>query len=226
MNHEGHRKRLRDSFKKGGIEPFSDHNVIELVLFYAIPRKDTNLIAHELIERFGSVSGVFDAPFEELLKVDGIGENCATLIKMFPAVGRRYLTDKYDKPEFESVEALGDYCVSLFTGETVEKAYLLCYDARNRMIKSVLIAQGSLSTVNLDKRRMMEAVVINSTVSVILTHNHPNGAAAPSSADVRSTREISNLMREVSVNFADHIIVADKEYFSMRSHVNFIDMFY
>lgn len=225
MTHDGHRERLRDSFLIGGLEPFSEYNILELVLFYSIPRKNTNEIAHELLDRFGSLSAVFDAPYEELIKVDGIGKNCATLIKMFPEVSRAYFKDKYNIDELGDVNATGNFCVSLFSGESVEKAYLLCIDSKNRILKSALIAEGSLVTVKLDKRKIMETVVRNNTASVILTHNHPNGVAVPSSADVTATREIALLMREISVKLVDHIIVADKEYFSMSNHVKFIDMF-
>lgn len=223
--HEGHRQRLKQSFLTGGLEPFSPHNVLELILFYALPRKDTNKIAHELLDRFGSLSAVFDAPVEELTKVDGIGENCAVLIKLFPAVSRTYLMDKQSIPELDDIESVGNYCVSLFMGEVTEKAYLLCFDSRNRLLNCILLSEGSLSTVNLDKRRLIEAVIRNNTTGVVLTHNHPNGVAAPSSADVDSTRSTARLLREISVKFLDHIIVADGEYFSMMKHPNFTDIF-
>lgn len=223
--HEGHRARLKQSFLTGGLEPFSPHNVLELILFYALPRKDTNKIAHALLDRFGSLSAVFDAPVEELVKVDGIGENCAVLIKLFPAVSRTYLMDKQSITEFDDVESVGNYCVSLFIGEVTEKAYLLCFDSRNRLLNRIMLSEGSLSTVNLDKRRLIEAVIRNNTSSVILTHNHPNGVAAPSRADVESTRSISHLLREISIKFLDHIIVADNDYFSMMNHLNFVDLF-
>lgn len=225
MMHDGHRKRLRESFLKGGLEPFSDYNVIELILFYAIPRKDTNDTAHNLLETFGSLSGVLDASIDDIKQVDGIGVSGALLIKLFTAVSKRYFLDKQKKPELDDVEAIGEYCVSLFTGDTVEKAYLLCFDSKNRLQNRVFIAEGSLVTVKIDKRKIMEAIVRNNTVKLILTHNHPNGLAIPSSADVRATREIANLMREVSANLIDHVIVADKEYFSMSNHVRFIDLF-
>lgn len=225
MMHDGHRKRLRENFLKGGLEPFSDYNVLELILFYAIPRKNTNDTAHNLLETFGSLSGVLDASIDDLKQVDGIGENGALLIKLFLAVSKRYFLDKQGKPELEEVKAIGEYCVSLFTGETVEKAYLLCFDSKNRLQNSVLIAEGSLVTVKIDKRKIMEAIVRNNTVKLILTHNHPNGLAVPSSADVRATREIADLMREISANLMDHVIVADKEYFSMSNHVRFVDLF-
>lgn len=223
--HEGHRARLKQSFLTGGLEPFSPHNVLELILFYALPRKDTNPIAHALLDRFGSLSAVFDAPVEELMKVDGIGENCAVLLKLFPAVSRTYLMDKQSIPELDDTETVKNYCVNLFVGEVTEKAYLLCFDSRNRLLNCILLNEGSLSTVNLDKRRLIEAVIRNNTTGVVLTHNHPNGVAAPSKADVESTRSISYLLSEISVKFLDHIIVADNDCFSMMSHVNFVDLF-
>lgn len=222
---DGHRERVRESFLKGGLKQFSEYRALELVLFYSIPRKDTTDLAHNLVDHFGSLSAVFDAPISELLEFEGVGESSAILIKLFPEIYKKCLAEKNELTVLESTEALGDFCVSLFASETVEKAYILCFDCKNKLINKILVAEGSLSTISLDKRRLMEAAVRNSTVSVVLTHNHPNGVAAPSAADVKATRDVRGLMNSISIKFADHIIVADGGYFSMSGHVKFFDLF-
>lgn len=222
---EGHRERLKDTFVAGGIDPLSKYNVMEMILFYAIPRKDVTAIAHDLIDKFGSLSKVFDASIEDLMSVGGVGRHCAILIKLFPEVSRRYLEDKNGEPTLDDEASVKRYCLSIFSGETVEKAYLVCFDSRGKFIRKVLIAQGSLTMVDFDKRRLMEAIVRHSAKSVVLVHNHPSGVTAPSRPDVESTGAIARLMQELSVDFVDHLIVADNDIFSMRQHVNFTHMF-
>ena len=145
--HEGHRQRLKNRFNETGLDSFEDHNILELLLFYSIPRKDTNEIAHNLLEHFGTLRGVFDAEFEELLNVNGIKENSATLIKMIPAIAREYLASKHGKnKKFDTAEKLGDFLVDKYFGETREIVYAVFLNNSFEVLATVNIHEGTVNS--------------------------------------------------------------------------------
>lgn len=141
--HDGHRERLKARYLEHGLDNFNDINVLELLLFYAIPRADTNLIAHELLNRFGSLSGVLEASIQELQNVSGIGENSALLLSLIPQVSRRYMIDK-TKPQkkINSASAAGKYFMPIFMYERDEVLYMLCLDSQKCVICCQLISRG------------------------------------------------------------------------------------
>ena len=156
--HDGHRKRLKARFIKSGLDDFEPHNVLELVLFYSVPRKDTNPIAHRLINRFGSLSAVLDAKPEELMKVDGITENTAVLISMLPAIARKYLEDKVEVVNsVEGFSDVGAYLMPKFVGRTVETVMLASLDNKNRIISCTIVAEGENDKAIPDLSRAGEA---------------------------------------------------------------------
>jgi DNA repair protein RadC len=212
--HSGHRERVKESFRKTGFEGFSDINVLEMVLFYSVPRKDTNELAHRLLDEFGSLSGVFDAPYEMLIKVKGISPNTATHIKMMKEVYKRYEKDRYTgkKTILNNSEASGEYCVSLFHGETEEKLYVILLDSSNAVIKYSLISQGTVNRAEIDVRKIIEQTVTSHAVGAIITHNHPYGVAAPSADDINATQVIANALQSINVRLRDHIIVCGSDY--------------
>lgn len=214
--HEGHRDRLRQRFLREGLDQFEPHNVLEFLLFYAIPRQDTNEIAHRLIEAFGSLSAVFDASVEDLTRVGGVGLNTAVLIKLMPAVNRRYLEDRALRGfDAFSSHACGELLVSKFNGVTVERVLLLCMDNRGRVLHCAVVSEGTQSMVDISNRRIVETALRYNASCVVLGHNHPNGVPAPSQSDVETTRALARLLRSMDIRLYDHIIVADGEYFSM-----------
>ena len=220
--HDGHRDRLKRRFLQEGMEQFEPHNVLELLLFYSIPRQDTNETAHRLIDTFGSLSAVFDASVEDLVKVEGVGMNTAVLIKLVPAVNRRYLEDRALRGMHAiSSEACGERFVSKFNGVTVERVLLLCMDNQGRVLHCASISEGTQSMVDISNRRIVEAALRHNASCVVLGHNHPNGVAVPSTTDVETTRVLARLLRSMDIVLYDHIIVADGEYFSMAKCNNF-----
>ncbi len=216
--HDGHRKRLKARFVKSGLDDFEAHNVLELLLFYSVPRKDTNPLAHRLINRFGSLSGVFDAKPEDLIKVDGVTENTAVLISMIPQIARKYLEDKADVVGVISGFAdIGSYLMPRFVGRTVETVMLAALDNKNKIISCSIVAEGENDRANLSKRRVMEEAIRVGATRVILAHNHPRGFAMPSKEDIFLTEEIYSLLRSVGIELVDHFILAEDDFVSLAA---------
>lgn len=216
--HDGHRKRLKARFIKSGLDDFEPHNVLELVLFYGVPRKDTNPIAHRLINRFGSLSAVLDAKPEELMKVDGITENTAVLISMLPAIARKYLEDKVEVVNsVEGFSDVGAYLMPKFVGRTVETVMLASLDNKNRIISCTIVAEGENDKANVSKRKVMEEAMRVGATRVILAHNHPRGFAMPSNEDIFLTEEIYSLLKSVGIDLVDHLIFAEDDFVSLAA---------
>ena len=216
--HDGHRKRLKARFIKSGLDDFEPHNVLELVLFYGVPRKDTNPIAHRLINRFGSLSAFLDAKPEELMKVDGITENTAVLISMLPAIARKYLEDKVEVVNsVEGFSDVGAYLMPKFVGRTVETVMLASLDNKNRIISCTIVAEGENDKANVSKRKVMEEAMRVGATRVILAHNHPRGFAMPSNEDIFLTEEIYSLLKSVGIDLVDHLIFAEDDFVSLAA---------
>ena len=216
--HDGHRIRLKHRFIKTGLDDFEPHNVLELLLFYSVPRKDTNPLAHRLISRFGSLSAVFDAKPEELMKVEGVTENTAVLLSMIPQMARRYLEEKADVVNVAGgVVALGEYFLPRFVGRTVEPVMLAALDNKNKIISCAIVAEGETDNAKISKRKIMEEAIRAKATRVVLAHNHPMGFAVPSAEDVYMTGEVFELLKSVNIELIDHIIVAEDDFVSMAA---------
>ena len=216
--HEGHRKRMKERFIKSGLDDFAPHNVLEFLLFYSIPRGDTNPIAHRLIDAFGSLSGVFDATPEELMKVSGVGESTAILISMIPQMARKYLEDKADTVNVVGgCGDIGAYLLPKFVGRTNEALMMVSIDNKNKVISCSVVAEGTVDSAKVSRRKVMEEAMKVKATRVILAHNHPRGVAVPSAEDVAMTREIGRLFAQVGIELVDHIIIADDDYVSMAA---------
>lgn len=216
--HDGHRERLKDNFKKNGLNSFNDVNALELLLFYAIPRKDTNEVAHALLERFGSLSAVFQASVPELCDVKGIGESAALLITMLPQMVRRcsVLDTEKEITVINSSKTAGAYFVPRFAYEPNELALMVCLDSKKRVIGCYELGRGVINSVNFSIRKLTEIALSNKASSVILAHNHPDSDASPSTADTMMTDQIYKALRLVDITLDDHIIVAGDRYNSLR----------
>ena len=211
--HRGHRQRLRARFLREDIDHFDEHTIIELLLFFGIPYKDTNAIAHALLDRFGSVSGVLDARYEQLLTVDGVGENAATLIKLIPSLARVYLSQKDDVTgAMDNVEKLGRMLVSRYRGVNVETVYLLLLDNAYRMISMEKVHEGSVNSAQISMRRLAELALVNNAAMVVLAHNHPSGLPIPSSEDIHTTASLSLMFDQIGAPMLEHIVVAGEGY--------------
>lgn len=216
--HEGHRKRMKERFMKSGLDDFAPHNVLEFLLFYSIPRGDTNPIAHRLIDAFGSLSGVFDATPEELMKVSGVGESTAILISMIPQMARKYLEDKADAVNVVGgCGDIGAYLLPKFVGRTNEALMMVSIDNKNKVISCSVVAEGTVDSAKVSRRKVMEEAMKVKATRVILAHNHPRGVAVPSAEDVAMTMEIGRLFAQVGIELVDHIIIADDDYVSMAA---------
>lgn len=214
--HAGHRKRLKERFLMSGLDSFPDHNVLELLLFFGKAQGDTNETAHRLMEAFGSFSGVFDASYEELIKVKDVGPVTATLIKLIPAMGRRYLDDKNTIGTLVAgTESCGKFLLPKFIGEMSELVYLLCLDNKNKVLGCPLVCRGDVVGVDFTPRRVVEEALKLSATAVVLAHNHPRGHALPSEHDITTTRELFDTLARVNIRLLDHIIVSGEEFVSL-----------
>ncbi|MBR6311420.1 MAG: DNA repair protein RadC [Oscillospiraceae bacterium] len=221
--HEGHRERLRAQFRKSGLDSFNDHTALELLLCYAIPRADVNVLAHRLIDTFGDLAGVLGASQEELCKVKGVGERTAALIALAPAIVRKSaISRNLDESDriLNSSEKAGEFIKPYFMGARDEIVYELTLDNKCRLINVRKLAEGEPNCADLSTRHLVENALRDNASCVILAHNHPSGVAIPSHSDLRSTEQASAALKTVGVRLLDHIIVAEEDYVSLaRSSV-------
>lgn len=207
--HKGHRQRLRAKYMKNCGVDMDDHQLLELLLFYSVPLKDTNDTAHLLLNRFGSVKGVFDADIHELMSIDGIGENSAILVKLIASLMSRYSLCEVDlRKPIKTFSDISNYLSSLYIGESNETVYLLLFNNSMRLLKTELLFRGSVNDVSLNTRMLVEAAYNYKASYVILAHNHPGGIAVPSSEDIELTYRLSRAMACVGIDFIDHFVVA------------------
>lgn len=221
--HSGHRQRLKQLFCQSGIEGMSDVMCLELLLFYGIARRDTNPIAHALLERFGSLSGVLEAPPELLQQVPGISEHAALLLHLIPAMSRRYLMDRAGQETIlDSTTRCGEYLKPRFFGAREEQVYLLCLDAKCKVLDCRLISRGSVNAADISVRKIVEVALSVNATSVVLAHNHTSGIALPSREDEATTRRLEMALDAVGIQLVDHIIVADDDFVSMADSGFFV----
>lgn len=216
--HDGHREKKRRQFLDHGLDSFADHEALELLLFYAIPRRDTNVTAHRLLKKFGTLDGVLSAPVEELCQVEGVGETAAALLKLVPQVYRRArLSAARQETILNSTRLAGDYLLCLFIGEThTEVLYQLCLDRKGKLLACRKVGTGGVSAVSVDIRKIVENALLTGASDVILAHNHPSGVALPSEDDYAATYQVREALRTVGVRLTDHIVVSDNDYVSMK----------
>ena len=217
--HSGHRQRLRDRFLKHGLDSLEDHTALELLLCYAIPRKDVNRLAHELMERFGSLSAVLDADQDALEQVPGMGENAAALLRLIPAMNRRYLMDRSKNGkqlDLRTTEETGAFFLRLFYGSGEERVYAAFLDERCRLLDCREMFRGGISYTPVQVRKLVETAIKLKAMNIVLAHNHPDGYAVPSQADKESTLALRNALSAVQLRLVDHIIVAGEEFVSME----------
>ena len=215
--HAGHRQRLKERFLKDGLDGFDEHQVLELLLFYAIPQRDTNEIAHELINRFGSLVKVLDATPEELAQVKYVGDNAATLFQLITAVARYYqVSCAMQEQILNTINDCGRYLVPFFYGMTKETVFLLCLDAKCKVLACEKVGEGSVNSAGVPIRKVVEMALKANATQVILAHNHPSGLAIPSGEDVQTTKRLALALDAVEIGLVDHIVVADGEWVSIR----------
>lgn len=219
--HHGHRKRMKTAMLNSGLDGLNSHQILELLLFYGIPNGDTNPVAHELINQFGTLRGVLEADYSELVSVKGIGDNAASLIKFVQMLSGRYLRDSSfdgDTCRFTDTDALRRYYEGAFLGVKQEQMRAMVVDDELYMIREKLIMEGTTGKIEYNARKFIDFVVKNDCNRVIIAHNHPIGSAAPSKADVAATTELYKILKKCDITLLDHIIVAKTGSLSMRSY--------
>lgn len=213
--HDGHRQRMRQRFEQQGDDGFHDHELLEMLLSCALPRVNTNPITHELLQTFGSVTGVLDAPSAELMKVPGIGPNAAMLLRLLPGLCRRYYSEQQNHVILDSSEKCGAYLTPRFIGRRVETVFLVCTDAKCRVLGCQLLHAGSVNSAEVNSRKVVETALRFNAAAAVLAHNHPGGMALPSQEDLSTTQRLQQALAAVGVRLLDHIIVADGDFVSL-----------
>lgn len=225
--HEGHRRRVKAEFLENGFsENTPPHKFLEMLLFYSIPRRDTNALAHMLLEEFGTLAGVLDAPAEELIKIPGITENTAVLLKLVVPVARKYQSDKQSaKNSYESIDEICEFLLSKYFGFNEEIFSVTSLSLNGRILGFDIISSGETNAVAVSSRKVIETVLKRGASCVIISHNHPGGPALPSGEDIQVTRALKEALSHVNVKLADHVIIADGDYVSLANSRGFEEIF-
>lgn len=213
--HDGHRERIKESFLKQNEDALNDLNILEMLLFYSIPRRDTNELAHRLIDSFGSLRAVLDAPESDICAVEGIGQNTAVFMKLVRTAAKRYAEPVNEHPRcITGTEDAAKYLMPYLRFERQEKAMILCLDTRNAVLACRELNKGTVNRVNISVRQIVEIAVRCGASSVIMAHNHPDGYALPSREDKAITAEVFRALEIVQIPLVDHIIISGNDYVS------------
>lgn len=214
--HSGHRQRVKERYSREGLESFEQHQALELMLFYCIPQRDTNEIAHRLIKRFGSIRKVLSACPKELEQVEGVGKNAACFLSLFSAVESYCrIQESKELSILSDIEQCGKYLARFFHNKKNETVYLLCLDAKCMVLDCRKVCEGSVNSASISIRKVVDMALTANATSAVLAHNHPSGMALPSSEDIETTKRVARALQMVDVTLSDHIIVAEDEYVSL-----------
>lgn len=226
--HKDHRKKVKERFFECGFTGMPDHNILEAILFLGIPQKDTNPMAHELINTFGSLSAVLEAKKSDLMKIKGMTENAAFAIMSYLPVNRRYIESlQKKKPVFETKDEIVEFLRPLFFEKnTLERVFVLCFDSKNRLIICRNICDGDISSAFFDVRELTRIVLEVNAQRIIIAHSHPHGVALPSPEDVTITKYVYEMMKFIKVQLDDHLIVTDTGYMSMAKNRRYTHIFH
>ena len=213
--HDGHRERMKQRFLEHGLDNFSEHEVLELLLYYAIPRGDVNPLAHRLLDQFGSLCAVMDADPAELKRVPGVGDKTAALLHLMPPLFRRYRLSGHTEMIFDSSAKAGNYLIDYYISHVNELITMMMLDNSCRLLSVKTLAEGDPRSVQINYRTMLSEILRCNATNVILAHNHPGGLCVPSRADFIETRQVRDQLHRIGVRLADHIIVAGEEWTSV-----------
>ncbi len=215
--HKDHRARMRKKFVDNGFEGFADHEILEMLLYYSVPRRNTNPLAHKILDKYKTLANVFDAPPEELMREVGVSEVTATLLSMVPKLSKVYETSKWNRMVcLSDVETLGRYAISMFKDKINEEFALICLDSNRRVHWSGIIVKGTIDRTEAYPRLVVNEALKHNATNVVFVHNHPGGTLAPSVADKEATDNLVGVLRGIGIKVLDHIIVSGNRYFSMQ----------
>ena len=215
--HKGHRQRMLKKYTEHGIDCFEEHEILEILLFSAYTRRNTNDIAHDLIKRFGSLEGVLNAGYENLCDVENVGPNAAAMISFFRDFAVRHSTLDHSGVVLNNSTVLRSFCHDLLRGHTIEVAHALYLDSSYTLISESQVSRGVTNKVEFDMKQIVAKAIKNKCDHVVIVHNHPGGVLAASVADVAATRRTANALKELGIELVDHIIVNEESAYSMRA---------
>lgn len=219
--HEGHRSRLRKAYQRNGIEGMADHQVLELLLTYALPRVDVNPLAHRLLDRFGSLEQVLSARPDQLRQVQGIGEATAVFLSLLGQVDRRILLQRFSGqgklPVLATPSSLGGYMLALGLNDRYETLRLVCLNRKYELIYEGVVSSGSLTEVLADPRLILETALVHKACFIALSHNHPSGDVSPSREDEAAARRMVAAAEAVGIGVADQFILGRAAVYSFHS---------
>ncbi|MCL2235237.1 MAG: hypothetical protein FWB98_02215 [Defluviitaleaceae bacterium] len=208
-DYAGHRMRLRERFIKAGLEAFSTHEVLEFLLFYAIPRRDTKGIARKAIKEYGGLAELLEASPEDIMRRTGLTENTAVFLSLMPQLAKRYQLEKNTETiKLEDSHRLREYTKVLFIGAIVECFYIICMDANYNLRAAEMVFEGDIHEIPMYPRKILERVLAHRTVNLVLAHNHPSGNKTIPTVDFETTKTLAKILEPFNVTIVDHIIVA------------------
>ena len=210
---------MRERYMRHGLGSFEDHEVLEVLLYYAIARRDTNELAHRLLSEFGSLDLLFDADPMDTVKIAGMTDRAAVLVSMVPALSGRYQNSRYSKKsELNSSDKIGEFAVSLFAGKSYECFHIICLDNRKQLIAAPMVSEGTVNEAPVYPRRAAKEALKYNAVSVVLAHNHPSGELTPSESDRDVTGQIASALSPLEIDVLDHVIIGNGRYYSFAEH--------
>lgn len=224
--HLGHRERMKTKLLQIGLDKFQEHEMLEILLFFGIPYKDTNIIAHKLLRKFGSLAGVLDASVEDLLQINGMTKNAAILLHSMPSFFREYKKSKTNtKRPIINIEDILPLLEANLQYREMECLYVICLNASQRIIAVLETGVAELSSVLLSPRAIVDIALRYKAVNIIIAHNHPSGNALPSDSDIALTIDLKHMLKGIDVELVDHIIIAENKAYSfyLRSEITSTD---
>lgn len=224
--HVGHRQRMKSRLLRDGLDGFGSHEVLEVLLYYALPYRDTNELGHRLVERFGSLRGVLEAEYADLIRLEGITPHVATLIVFCGQLARRYMREQYEVGRLlYTVEDYGNCVLPWFVGEKVESVVLVSMDNRCRVLNTTRIFTGSVNSTQFSFRGVVQQALQDNATQIVLAHNHPSGHACFSKADVATTMRCIEVLAPLNIRLVDHLVVSEDDYVSMASTPELAELF-
>jgi DNA repair protein RadC len=224
--HSGHRSRVRGRYMSEGLDGFADHQVLEFLLFYCYARKDTNELAHKMLDEFGSLSNLFESDPGEIAERCSVSENVAVLLSLVPSLSRRYFSDRWTgRKPLDTSKKAGEFACSLFAGKNLECFYVFCLDNKRALIHAAKVFEGTVNETTVYPREIVSTALKYKALAVILAHNHPSGILTPSRNDVEATKKLIKALETVNITVIDHIVAAGDKYFSF-SEKRTLPLFY
>jgi DNA repair protein RadC len=216
---KGHKKRIREKYRKGGLNGFHSYEVLELILSYSLVRKDTKKMAKDLLDRFGNITNIFNAPLKTLTEVEGVGQRTAVLLKLFKDVGDFYRReDVLAKEKIKSPQDVYDYLEFRYKGMHIEEFIVVYLDSAHRVIEVKPLFTGTINKSVVYIRELIKEVLDLKSSALILAHNHPSGNLKPSEQDIRVSKKIKKALSYIEVELVDHVICGDGDFYSLKSH--------